>query len=301
MASLVVPHHEKWKLHLLRRAVFEHGHLPVDGSDQDVDTWNLLITTTQVHIRKRRDQLQRETRDHEKTKLTEALNRVRGDFGHRKRTFKAALLQNQPRIPLWGVQSSHPDTIHLDLAWEPSAIQTVLPSALALKNGVTRASDGGLFLTCDDHADRRLVIDALPAGTRTVLRAKARLVADPANKLCGVENFYGTNALGALPRCALHMACTPDLACLSVVDGDGSRSLRWHCNQCKGHCQIESPQLQTAKSFLPAEVFNGFNSIPGSYDTHLRHKVTLDDLQHVIRCLPLRKAPGPDAIPNEVL
>ena len=66
-------------------------------------------------------------------------------------------------------------------------------------------------------------------------------------------------------------------------------------------CTVQEPPITPAVKFLPPEVFAGFNKIPSKYKTHMKDPVTLNDLRHIIRCLPRRKAPGPDLIPNELL
>ena len=52
-----------------------------------------------------------EVKADQQKQMQRALNRLRGDFGRKRRTFRAALLRNPPRIPLWGAMSSHPDTV----------------------------------------------------------------------------------------------------------------------------------------------------------------------------------------------
>jgi hypothetical protein len=55
--------------------------------------------------------VKKEVDQDKREQLKRALARIRGDFGKRRHTFKAALLRNPPSIPLWGVLSAHPEEI----------------------------------------------------------------------------------------------------------------------------------------------------------------------------------------------
>ena len=61
------------------------------------------------------------------------------------------------------------------------------------------------------------------------------------------------------------------------------------------------PPLVPAEEQLPAAVFHGHNRIPKTYNTHMRDEVSDNNLHYIIKCLPRRKAPGPDMVPNELL
>ena len=94
------------------------------------------------------------------------------------------------------------------------------------------------------------------ANTCTVRPQQPTLVATPEEKLAGVENFFGSNALGALPTCTVHTNVEKrDLQCLSHVVDDGSRKLRWFCNQCQDWCEIADAEFVSAKRKLGSVVF----------------------------------------------
>eukprot|EP00961_Rhodomonas_salina_P185273 2501642-Rhodomonas_salina.1 len=88
--------------------------------------------------------------------------------------------------------------------------------------------------------------------------------------------------------------------CLSHVVGS-ERQIRRYCNECKDFCEVASPHLTPAAAQLPPSVFQGCNSIPEGYDIHLRDEISQSDFDYLLKCLPLRKAPGPDGVPNELL
>ena len=128
------------------------------------------------------------------------------------------------------------------------------------------------------------------------------LVATTEQKLAGVENFFGTNALGALPTCTVHTAvATRNLQCLSQVSEEGHRTVRWFCNDCHDWCEIADSQLVTAKTKLGTAVFGKYNTVAKGYQTRIRERIEESDLLFLIKHLPRRKAPGPDDIPNELL
>lgn len=161
----------------------------------------------------------------------------------------------------------------------------------------------GVQVRCQRHDDVvRLVLDG-PVGECKISNAgKARLVADTNNKLAGIEQFFGKNALGTHPRCSKHMAsATRELRCFSEARECGTRQLHWFCNECASPCTVQSPPLTPATTFLPSAVFDGHNTIPDDYETHMQEPLSDGDLEYILRCLPQRKAPGPDVIPNELL
>ena len=90
--------------------------------------------------------------------------------------------------------------------------------------------------------------------------------------------------------------------CLSDVI-DGKRTLMWFCNECRHSCEIALPSLAggEAETFLPPAIFAKHNSVPATYPTNLRSEMAFDDFMYIIRKLPLRRAPGPDGLPNELL
>ena len=244
--------------------------------------------------------MQKEERQDQQRQLQAALNRIRADFGRRRRTFRAALLRNPPAIPLWGVMSSHPDTVCFN-TWGPQQVHGVIPDEMwpRLQQG---ERDGCIAITCQRHTDVLDIVKSVPVGECTVqwMRA-AKLVAEPANKLAGIDYHFGTNAVGDLPRCTKHMETERlDILCLAGCT-DEQRELQWWCNECRGTCDIEAPKLEAAADFMPDSVFDRHNTIPADYLTHLQDRLEREDLDFMIRTLPLRRAPGPDGIPNEVL
>ena len=251
-------------------------------------------------IAQRRQQITKDKSEDQKAQLKRALGRIRGDFGRRRRTFKAALLKNPPAIPLWGVISSHPDTI----TFKTWTVQDVVKATEGLHGDVEVIDGDQVVLHCRLHDDVARIALHAPAGEcKLSKRGAAALVADTANKLAGIEHHFGVNALGAHPRCTHHMDQSKprNLKCFVQVLEDGERRIRWFCNDCSAPCEVQSPELQPASAFLPPAVFEEHNQIPDDYDTHLRDPLTPNDLLHIIRCLPRRKAPGPDLIPNELL
>ena len=284
---------------VLRRRILQSRLLAVD-TPQPLSVWRTLQGIVATELDQRRFRYKKECDKHQQQQLDKALKSIRDSFGKRRRTFKQALMRNPPNIPLWGVLSSHPDTVVFHtLQWE--TVRRFLPDQTRVLQSTTAA--GLLQIQFQHHADLASVVTALPHGECTILdvpRSAATLVADPDNKLCGIENFFGVNALGALPRCSRHLATQRSMVCISKASG-ASRELIWYCNECRGLCSITSPPLQSAEAFLPVEVFRGHNAVDPTYNSHLRDEVSEDDFLHVVRTLPLRKAPGPDGIPNEVL
>lgn len=257
------------KIHwgMLQKKVFDHslpGGPDVAGSSAD---WQSVLSSAQEHIDCIRKQLKQETEDRDRERLQLALDSCRGDFGRRKRTFKAALLKNPPQIPLWGAISSHPDSIAVD-GWTCARLRDSLPlmmwDCIAIKPTAT-----GCAATCSLHTDVAHLLHVIPEGHATILPAQPRLVADVDNKLTAIEFFFASNALGVLPRCAEHMS-TPlrQVFCVSSIV-NGQREIKRYCNECRSFCSVQSPCLTPAVKQLPLTVFSAFNQIPENYDTHL--------------------------------
>ena len=301
MAAIQDADFKAWQRSILRHQVLRRV-LPASGSLREVAFWDAVLDTIREEVRKRQEQVRSEKDKDQREQLKRALARVRGDFGRRRRTFKAALLKNPPSIPLWGVFSSHPDTV----VFKTWTVEQVVERAGALKGAFTVKQDdaGEVRLHCQRHEDVARIVLRAPPGECTIANQQPeQLVADTANKLCGIEHYFGRNALGAHPRCTHHMnpKVPRDLRCISSVSTQGVRSIEWFCNECAAPCKVQSPALEPAVTQLPAEVFDGHNKIPQEYDTHMRDELSDADLLHIIRILPRRKAPGPDSVPNELL
>jgi hypothetical protein len=99
-----------WQRATLRHQVLKHV-LPPAQQRRSGEFWGAVLDTVRKEVKQRQMQVRVETEKDRKEQLQRALARVRGDFGRRRRTFKAALLKNPPSIPLWGVLTSHPDTV----------------------------------------------------------------------------------------------------------------------------------------------------------------------------------------------
>jgi hypothetical protein len=160
--------------------------------------WGIIQDTVRDGIKTRRNTVKKDLDRHKQQQLKQALARIRGDFGRRKRTFKAALLRNPPMIPLWGVLSSHPDTVTFQ-SWTTeqvaAAVQTHLHGTFEILD-----SEKGVSIVCEHHADVAHIIQQAPFGECTVSNSrKERLVADADNMLAGIEQFFGVNALGTHP------------------------------------------------------------------------------------------------------
>ena len=126
-------------------------------------------------------------------------------------------------------------------------------------------------------------------------------MAEPLNKLAGIDFYFGSNGVGDLPQCDQHMDTQRrDITCVAS-ENEGRRDLLWWCNECRAHSQIQAPKLEEATDFLPDCTFDRHNNIPANYNTHLQDELAREDLKYMIRTLPLRRAPGPDGISNEVL
>lgn len=130
-------------------------------------------------------------------------------------------LRNPPSIPLWGVISSHPDTV----TFRTWTVQQVAKVVDGLKGDVEIREGATVSLHCQLHEDVARVAMSTPVGECRVSRSgRPAMVADVDNKLAGIEQHFGVNALGAHPRCSLHMdpARPRDLVCLSRVRADGT-------------------------------------------------------------------------------
>lgn len=154
------------------------------------------------------------------------------------------------------------------------------------------------------HSDVSAALEHIPAGECRVRQiTQPRLVCTAENKLCWIEFYFGMNAVGVLPLCAKHLD-TPkrDLVCLSRVV-QGKRSLEWVCNECRQQCEIALPPLKgcEAAEFLPPAIFAKHNAVPVTYPTKIRVPLAFEDFMYIIRKLPMRRAPGPDGVPNELI
>ena len=138
--------------------------------------------------------------------------------------YKTVLMRNAPYIPLWGVVSKHPTEVECR---RPMAeVLDFLPEHINSRCQVTETTTGSL-ITCTHQEDVSNVIECMRAMTCKIRPQVPTLVATPAEKLAGIEHFYGTNALGALPTCSVHTHnAKRDLHCLSQVDDDGHSHLR---------------------------------------------------------------------------
>eukprot|EP00961_Rhodomonas_salina_P290026 3919030-Rhodomonas_salina.1 len=91
--------------------------------------WAAVHSKAQESIEEIRKRLKRELDDRDSEHLRKALESSRNEFGRLKHTFKAALLKNPLRIPLWGAVSTHPDTIAVDCLGT-AAVESLLPEPL---------------------------------------------------------------------------------------------------------------------------------------------------------------------------
>eukprot|EP00961_Rhodomonas_salina_P182420 2462595-Rhodomonas_salina.2 len=279
--------HYRWNhmFHMARNKHLLGAAFPKTGTWLNLDEWQLLHSSISSVLEARRAQYRKDCEKDQQTKLNRALAAMRDSFGKRRRTFQQALLKNPPRIPLWGVLSAHPTTVILTTMSRVSVLPFVRD---AVSVAFSSNADGSLQATFTKAEDVTSTVLTLPQGECEIVpvdSSSSTLVADPDNKLAGIENFFGTNALGALPLCSRHMSGLKNMVCMSHV-----------------HCPLrELPPLEPASSFLPGEVFAGHNLVDSSYDSHLQEQVSEADFLHIVCTLPLRKAPGPDGIPNEVL
>mmetsp|Transcript_56467 Transcript_56467/g.115559 ORF Transcript_56467/g.115559 Transcript_56467/m.115559 type:complete len:93 (+) Transcript_56467:1042-1320(+) len=92
------------------------------------------------------------------------------------------------------------------------------------------------------------------------------------------------------------------MVCLTKIV-DGKRTLVWFCNECKARCNIAIPPLEggEAVTFLPSATFQKHNHIPATYPTRMCQRLAFDYFLYIVRRLPLRRAPGPDGVPNELI
>ena len=290
---------QKW---VLRGKKMLGDTLPGVGVQRSAEFWKIMLTTVRDAIVARQRQMRMDTDTDQKERLKKALARLQGDFGRKRRTYKAALLRNPPSIPLLGVLSGHPNTITFLNLLMQQVIQSL--NGLDLRGSYEIEEGDKVKVKCIRHDDVARIVLRAPVGECKVSNFKAtRLVADEDNKLSGIEHFFGTNALGAHPRCTKHMSpSTPrQLRCISEARSCGTRHVHWFCNDCAAPCEVQAPELVPAKTFLPTEVFDGHNTIPEAYDTRMKEPLTDSDLSYVLKCLPRRRAPGPDRIPNELL
>ena len=143
-----------------------------------------MLDTIRDEVKKRQLQVRVEKAQDAKEQLKRALVRIKGDFGKRCRTYKAALLKNPPSIPLWGVFTSHPDTI----TFKTWTVEQVGAKAAGMKgeHEIRQEEDGGVRVHCARHDDvARVVLNAPPGECKISNQGPERLVADTSNKLCG--------------------------------------------------------------------------------------------------------------------
>ena len=81
------------------------------------------------------------------------------------------------------------------------------------------AQGGHTTVWCPTHQDISELLELVPAGSAKILPVlESRLVANTDNKMTELENYFGTNALGELPRCATHMTTEHrNLECITNV------------------------------------------------------------------------------------
>lgn len=275
--------------------------MPSLGDSHSAEYWQALTSTIHKAIRERRSRLKLEIDHDQRQQLQLALKRIRNDFGKRRRTFRQALMRDAPSAALWGVMSSHPSQLLLH-NWTAQRVRTLIPASILEGSILVDSPTGDVSLTCMSHNILASVIKHLPPGSaRVLIPAKATLVADPRNKVSGIEHYFGMNAAGMLPKCRLHQhVAKRDIVCLSHGKTD-NRELIWYCNHCQAECTIAAPPLQTAKTFLGAAVFTSYNAFPANFHSRLQSSILQEDLDYMISRLPLRKAPGPDGVPNELL
>ena len=182
---------------VIRRQVLPHT-LPGRNVAQMSEFWDIIQDTIRAAITTRRNTVRKDLDKHKQQQLKQALARIRGDFGRRKRTFKAALLRNPPMIPLWGVLSSHPDTV----VFKSWTVEQVELAAQGCLHGVFEILDSpkGVCITCEQHDNVSRMVQQVATGECTVSNPrKEQLVADTDNMLAGIEQFFGVNVLGTHP------------------------------------------------------------------------------------------------------
>lgn len=222
--ALAHDRHLQLALSKVRRA-FGTEQPPRIGQMETVASWEGWLVHINKRITRQREVMQADLDEHHKAALNRALEAIRSDFGRKRRTYRSALLRNPPAVPLWGVVSSHPDTIQFH-SWTEAQARRRLPSQVWDSCKVAEASP--LSLVFAVHSDVSAALEHIPAGECRVRQiTQPRLVCTAENKLCGIEFYFGMNAVGVLPRCAKHLD-TPkrDLVCLSRVV-QGKRSLEW--------------------------------------------------------------------------
>lgn len=178
-------------------------------TDRDPAFWVAFSSAVHQAIDKCKFQLKKEVEADQQQQLKAALQRICNDFGRRRHTFRKALMRDGLSAPLWGVQSAHPSQLFLP-HWTCSMALACLPgrlhSLLTLSDGdPSQEATRGVIITCTSHHLLAELIELLPPGTASVIiPPKATLVADPCNKVCWIEHFFGMNAVGVLPQCSHH-------------------------------------------------------------------------------------------------
>ena len=255
VSRVIVPFPDDYELRLARSKVkraFADTRVPAQGVMLSEAQWQTWLRQVNARIVTQRERMQVDIDEHQKNSLAKAIEAIRADFGRKRRTYRAALLRNPPSVPLWGVVSAHPDTIQF-ASWSEKQARRRIPKQIWAGCVVTQQAP--LELQFPDHSEVAAAIRFIPAGEARVRQVMhPRLVCTVENKLCGIEHYFGTNALGELPRCSQHLS-TPrrDMVCLTEVV-EGKRSLMWYCNECRHPSTIALPPLVggEAVDFLPS-------------------------------------------------
>ena len=190
-------------------------HLPGKQEQWPEPFWRDMLVQINATITRHHKIIRQECLKAEQENIRKFTEKAQSDFDARQRPrmCKAALMRNPPHIPLWGVVSQHPTQVVCE-----KEVQDVTDELGPKLAGVCclEQHGTGTKITCERRSDVSDVVSSLEAGTCVVLKQEATLVATPEEKLCGTEHFFGTNALGALPTCAVHTnASSKDLHCLS--------------------------------------------------------------------------------------
>ena len=156
--------------------------MPAVGEMLPVSEWNDWKSQVQEQIRQRTQRIRNETTQQQRQQLKDTLQRVQGDFGRRRRAYRAALLRNPPSIPLWGVMSLHPQDIAF-ATWTEQTIRAVIPAPLLARCTISD-DDRQRTITCSSHADITSVLRFVPGNEASVVPVQhARLVAVTANSV----------------------------------------------------------------------------------------------------------------------
>lgn len=157
-----------WKR--LTKRILVDKTLPRRGQAASRERWTEVLDWVNQGIKERQLQITKEVQQDQQRQLQAALGRICADFGRRRRTFRAALLRKPPNIPLWGVMSSHPDTIRFS-TWQQEALNAVIPASVWERVQLGRQA-GCLTLTCAQHTDVAAILQLVPPGECTVLAVR---------------------------------------------------------------------------------------------------------------------------------